>query len=449
MNQGAVAANRPGILTGAWVGLLLAVALAAVAYLAHHAAALPFPPYDLFDWTSRRLPGGLVTFGIDTMVSIIRALGLGETSTVAKMAEQGMAIAAFLIGGAVAGGFAFVALRNSATPAPRRRLAIVSGLLAAIVFAGIHLGVSREGDAPALIALPWLLVLFTAWGVALGRSYDRLTPTPSAAGATVEQIDRRRFLVRLGGATATITVVGATLGRLLARGSNGVVGGQQPWSATNRLPNADARVQPVRGTRAELTPVRDHYRIDINTRVPRVDVGTWRLRVSGLVSAERQLTLDQLRSYEPMHHFVTLECISNRVAGDLISTTRWTGVSLQRLLADWGVRPEATHLVIRSADGFHEAVALDVIRGDERVMLCYEWDGLPLPREHGAPLRIWIPDRYGMKQPKWIESIEAVGQEHEGYWVTRGWDREARFKSTAVIDNVATDMMMPSASGST
>lgn len=82
-------------------------------------------------------------------------------------------------------------------------------------------------------------------------------------------------------------------------------------------------------------------------------------------------------------------------------------------------------------------------------MLCYDWDGLPLSREHGFPLRIWIPDRYGMKQPKWIESIEAVDQWQAGYWVTRGWDREARFRSTAVIDNIATDMMMPSAAGST
>jgi hypothetical protein len=75
-------------------------------------------------------------------------------------------------------------------------------------------------------------------------------------------------------------------------------------------------------------------------------------------------------------------------------------------------------------------------------MLAYAWDGLPLPEKHGFPLRIYIPDRYGMKQPKWIESIEATDHWEPGYWVVRGWDREARMKATSVIDTIATNMMI-------
>ncbi len=81
--------------------------------------------------------------------------------------------------------------------------------------------------------------------------------------------------------------------------------------------------------------------------------------------------------------------------------------------------------------GFYEVVALDTIRGDGRVMLAYAWDGLPLPEKHGFPLRMYIPDRYGMKQPKWIESIEAIDHWEPGYWVARNWDREARMKATS------------------
>jgi hypothetical protein len=69
--------------------------------------------------------------------------------------------------------------------------------------------------------------------------------------------------------------------------------------------------------------------------------------------------------------------------------------------------------------------------------------------EHGFPLRIYIPDRYGMKQPKWIESIEAIDHAEDGYWVTRGWDREARMKATSVIDAVAVDMMIGQATPDT
>src|SRR5262249_39112729 len=54
----------------------------------------------------------------------------------------------------------------------------------------------------------------------------------------------------------------------------------------------------------------------------------------------------------------------------------------------------------------------------------------------GFPLRIYIPDHYGMKQPKWIESIEAIADWEPGYWVTRGWDRTAQMRSTSVIDTV-------------
>jgi hypothetical protein len=69
-------------------------------------------------------------------------------------------------------------------------------------------------------------------------------------------------------------------------------------------------------------------------------------------------------------------------------------------------------------------------------MLAYAWDGVPLLAEHGFPLRIYIPDVYGMKQPKWIESIEAVNHWEPGYWVQRGWDKAARMAATSVIDTV-------------
>jgi DMSO/TMAO reductase YedYZ molybdopterin-dependent catalytic subunit len=65
-------------------------------------------------------------------------------------------------------------------------------------------------------------------------------------------------------------------------------------------------------------------------------------------------------------------------------------------------------LKIRSADQFFEVVSLDAIKANPRIMLTFSWDGGPLKREHGYPLRIYIPDIYGMKQPKWIESIKAT-----------------------------------------
>jgi len=101
------------------------------------------------------------------------------------------------------------------------------------------------------------------------------------------------------------------------------------WSAIHSLPNTAAAVKPVPGTRPELTSLEDHYRVDINAIPPKLNEQGWRLKITGFVQQPLSLNLEQLRAYEPMHQFVTLACISNPVGGDLIGTTRWTGVSLQ------------------------------------------------------------------------------------------------------------------------
>jgi hypothetical protein len=212
------------------------------------------------------------------------------------------------------------------------------------------------------------------------------------------------------------------------------------------LPNANAVVKPAPRTRPEFTSLEEHYRIDINTVTPSIHSDDWRLEINGLVDRPFAMTLDQLRNdYAPLHQFVTLSCVSNPVGGDLIGTQRWTGVSIQRLLPEWRLKSNATHLKIRSADGFFEVVALESILNDERVMLTYAWDGVPLTRSHGFPLRIYIPDTYGMKQPKWIQSIEAMDHWEPGYWATRGWDAKGQVKTTAVIDGVGAGMMVAEA----
>jgi DMSO/TMAO reductase YedYZ molybdopterin-dependent catalytic subunit len=59
------------------------------------------------------------------------------------------------------------------------------------------------------------------------------------------------------------------------------------------------------------------------------------------------------------------------------------------------------------------------------VMLAYEMDGKPLAQEHGAPLRLIIPEMYGYKNVKWLERIDVVPQAQAGYWENLGYDRDA------------------------
>jgi DMSO/TMAO reductase YedYZ molybdopterin-dependent catalytic subunit len=358
-----------------------------------------------------------------------------------------MAICGFLVAGIVFGAILFAILRSrertSALPA-----GLSAGCLVGVAALHIDRGVGFS-TVNRVANVVWIIALFAAWGAALGWSYRRLTTGESAAAgsgsqasASVEVLGRRQFVIELAGASAVITVAGAALGTTVRRRERPAIAKTEFWSTTHPLPNAGAPVKPAAGTRPELTPIADHYRIDINAVVPVVTEESWRLKIGGLVEQSLVFTLDELRRYEPSHQFVTLSCISNLVGGDLIGTTRWTGVSLKSLLPQLRLLPNATHLKIRSADGFYEAVALETINADDRVMLVYAWDGVPLTAKHGFPLRIYIPDRYGMKQPKWIESIEAIDHWEPGYWVVRNWDMEARMKATSVIDTIAVDMMI-------
>jgi DMSO/TMAO reductase YedYZ molybdopterin-dependent catalytic subunit len=118
-------------------------------------------------------------------------------------------------------------------------------------------------------------------------------------------------------------------------------------------------------------------------------------------------------------------------------------VPFRNILAEAGLKPEVKGIYIEAKDGFYEYVDLQVAM-DPRVMLVYDMSGVPLPVEHGYPLRIYIPNRFGMKQPKWITRMEAVSEARTGYWVDRGWDEEAIIKATSVIDTIPADKIDPS-----
>jgi DMSO/TMAO reductase YedYZ molybdopterin-dependent catalytic subunit len=408
---------------GLLVGLLLAASLVSLLYLLHTTLGTPFTPFDLFDAIVRILPGRVVSLGIDSMVRVLMLLGLSLSAS-SKTAEQIQAIGIFLCTCAVAAGVFFAALRDKSFR---------------VVPLGIVLGIAAALPMTALSGhLVWTMVVLTTWGIAVSGARHRIVGGLSQPA--LESTDRRSFLIHLGGATASITVVGAMVAAALRTSSPKTV-----VHATSEveLPDRPGAVVPAPGTRLEYTPVADHYRIDINLRPMSIDGETWRLPITGMVERPLSLRLQDIGNFpEQQHLFVTLACISNPLGGDLIGTTRWSGVSVRRVLRDAGVSGQARFLKVTAADGFYETVPLDLINSDERVMFTYLWDGKPLTTEHGFPLRIYIPDRYGMKQPKWIIKAELIENDEPGYWVTRGWDKTAHMKATSVIDTVAADSII-------
>ncbi len=426
--------------TGALVGGLLTAPLMGIMYLVNQLIDSPFPPFDFFNWIARVLPGPVITFGIDLMIDTMRLVGL-DVADNAKTAERGIALIQFMVIGIVLAAVFFAVMRG-------RKTTLASGLLLGAFWGLPMMSISQaisESTLNPILSVLWSLFMFLLWGVGVKLVNGRLNPG-EASEAAVMALDRRRFLIRFGASTATITVLGGGAGVLLRRSIlrqeqealDATMAHQSEGSGRSPFPNSDDPVVPAPGTRPEYTPLKDHYKVFLKTEPTIIQEEDWILPITGMVNNTLMLTLDDFKNnYESFDQYVTLSCISGRIGTSLISTTQWTGVSVQDVLADAGVQPEAKFLNITSGDGFHESVSLDLINRDDRIMFCYAWDGADIPKDHGFPLRIWIPDRYGMKQPKWITGVEVTDIYTPGYWVQRRWSEVAQVKTTSVVDTVA------------
>jgi len=446
--------KQRNVFIGAYIGGLLTSVITALMYLADKLFNFSFVPFDVFNWMTRLLPGPVITFGIDLMIDTMRFLGI-NVADAAKTAEQVMAIGQYLVLGILAGGVFFVILKRQ-----KIKENLLHGLVLGAIFGfpAIAISIGFVGSAVnPIVNFAWLLLVFMAWGSGLIWVYAKLlryetAPLVAAAEAesdirSVEMIDRRKFLVLLGTGAATITVVGSGLGAFLAtrerRCEDDSIAHQSEGPEGESFPNYNDPVVPVPGTRPEYTPVKDHYQVFIELEPTEIDRAAGKLPVTGMVDNPLMLTLDDIRNnYQPVSQYVTLSCISGRIGTSLISTTYWTGARVKDILDEAGVQEGAKYLYITSGDGFYETVPLDMVYADPRIMFCYAWDGNTLPVGHGFPLRIWIPDRFGMKQPKWITGVEVTDTYKEGYWVERNWDETAQVRTTSVIDTVAVEHVL-------
>lgn len=431
-------ARTPSLRLGTALGALLALPWMALSFLGSKLLGLPFPPFMFFDWIARTLPGDLITFGIDSIVAVVDALGIGPIAETAKSVERSIALLLFL--GALTLIAARIAYRSRVQnrPDPGAALRWTLILSASMLLVNASLGF---GSAGFLGSALWHLILFLAWSFSLIWLFSF---APAALADEPESpITRREFIYLLGGGVLTISVGSLAVARLLEETGAGVVDRQAPdltelgeTSGQAASPSTEAlrnRIQPSPGTRPEITTAGDFYNVDINTLPPKIDGEAWRLRIDGLVRSPSEFTLEELRSRPSISQVITLSCISNPIGGDLIGTALWKGLRLKDVLEEVGLQESAVEIRMEAEDGFYESVSLaDAM--DPRTLLVYEMNGEPLPTQHGYPLRIYLPDRYGMKQPKWITRLEVIDRAGDGYWVDRGWSEEAYVRTTSVVD---------------
>jgi DMSO/TMAO reductase YedYZ molybdopterin-dependent catalytic subunit len=229
---------------------------------------------------------------------------------------------------------------------------------------------------------------------------DRQQPSESPReNVSARRLGRAGFLGVVGAGVATLFY-----GKAISRATSQV---------TNPLSDATGLTRLIPSSGWRIYTVADS--------MPTFDAANWRLRIDGLVQRPVELTHRQLLALPKATQVSTFHCVT----GWVVDNVHWGGVRFHDLLNQARPLPRAGALHFVSAETPYDDY-LDLRQVSLRnVMLAYEMDGKPLPQEHGAPVRIVIPEMYGYKNVKWVERIELVARPGSGYWEQRGYDNDA------------------------
>ena len=390
---------RRAAIEGFGWGAIAGLVTVALMYLAGGLLGLRPLPQALNEPLLSIMPGFVFGFLIDTL------------QHAGKVVEEiGLAIAMVAALGVLGAAWSVTALRWRFAQSALVFAGIGWLVVAAVLLPLAGLGFLGFNDGPTT-PLVWA-VLFAIYGVVL-----QLGGRPATSPAPADP-DRRRLLsaLPLGLGAASLGLVA------LLRAPS--------WYQAVATPPESG----ITGLAPEITPVGNFYVVSKNFTDPVVDGQSWRLSLGGLVDRPQKLSLSELRALPSTTQYVTLECISNDVGGDLMSTGSFTGVKMSDLIAMTSPRSSGTWAAFKSTDGYAESLPMSLINSDPTIMVAYDLDGASLTTSHGYPARVLVPGHYGMKGPKWLTSIDLVDHESGGYWEQQGWDHNAVVRTTARFD---------------
>jgi len=169
---------------------------------------------------------------------------------------------------------------------------------------------------------------------------------------------------------------------------------------------------------------------------PTIDMGSWRLEVTGQVGQPLSMTLDQLKARARQEVAFTLECAGSNGLPFFdggIGNAAWAGTPLAPLLREAGVLEQGREVVFYGRDiGMQKVRDFEVTTPfarslsvadamDPNILLCYEMNGEPLPPSHGAPVRVLMPGWFGVANVKWLDRIEVIDTRFAGHFMARDY----------------------------
>lgn len=191
---------------------------------------------------------------------------------------------------------------------------------------------------------------------------------------------------------------------------------KQEWARDGRLLTG---TQKIEDRTARLPPgqriVTEWPILDLGLQ-PDIPADQWRLSVDGLVENPLTWSWEDLNAQPLFEDVSDIHCVTAWSRYD----NYWEGVATAHLLALLQPKPEARHVIMHSYDGYTTNVTLDAFAAPD-ALLAYRWEGEPITRQHGGPVRLVIPQYYFWKSPKWIQRIEFSGADERGFWEVRGY----------------------------
>lgn len=190
---------------------------------------------------------------------------------------------------------------------------------------------------------------------------------------------------------------------------------KRQWAAegrflTGKVSRPDTDRLPPGQHRVENWPV-----LDLGIQ-PMLPPSRWRLDVGGLVDNPLSFDWTAFQAL-PMSEIRTdIHCVTTWSRYD----NDWTGVLVRDLLDLAQPKPSAKFVLLTSFDGYTTNLPLADFAAEDAILATH-WQGQPITREHGGPMRAVVPHLYFWKSAKWLKAIELLPADKAGYWEKGGY----------------------------
>ena len=204
----------------------------------------------------------------------------------------------------------------------------------------------------------------------------------------------------------------------LGTGVLGIAGCSTDQGAQEPVPLEPVEIREYEGE--QLSSIND-FRENSIKGPQQVDIESYNLKISGLVSEPQTFTYDEVvGDYQSYQKVVTLDCVEGWSVKIL-----WEGVLVRDLIMEAGPQPETKVVIFHAYDGYTTSLPIDYII-DNDILMAYKMNGVTLPPERGFPFELVAESKWGYKWIKWLTEIELSSDlNYRGFWESRGYSNSA------------------------